>query len=253
MMPDIVVDIGNSRIKWGWFDDAGAFQLLSVLPDSANDWQSRFRDVGKDGRLTWVVASVHPDRCARFERWVAGHRGDTMVKLEDRSRLPIRVNVREPKGVGMDRLLGAIAANARRRTGCAAITIDVGTAVTVNVVDPNGDFRGGAILPGFRLMSESLHENTAKLPRMMPTADIPAFPAETTDDAIVAGIEAAIVGGTISLCDKLSSAYGPPGNIDVFVTGGGSRPNQFIEAGWRIQHVPTLNLEGIRIAAEALP
>ena len=114
----------------------------------------------------WAVASVNPPATLRFIGWSYNH-GGTVV-FEDRDFLPIRVNVDFPDKVGIDRLFGALAARAMVPPGTPAITVDVGTAATVNLIDADGVFQGGAILPGPRLMARALNEFTAKLPHSEP-------------------------------------------------------------------------------------
>ena len=85
--------------------------------------------------------------------------------------------VDEPDAVGIDRVFGALAAKSMVPAGTPAITVDVGTAVTVNLIDADGVFQGGAIFPGPRLMGLALHQHTAKLPlidlREIPNDDPP--------------------------------------------------------------------------------
>lgn len=249
MTPDVVVDIGNSRIKWGWRNAAGTFQHLSMDPDNRDVWEAKVPDTGHRSPLLWGVASVHPKRLERFTAWATG-RGDQVVTIHDRARLPIRIQSRDPDAVGIDRLLGAIAANARRRPDCPAVTVDVGTAVTINLVDTSGAFRGGAILPGFRLMAAALHQNTAKLPFVEPSQPSSHFPGQDTVDAIRLGIHCAIEGAVTTFRSQLTEWQGPTDQTDVFYTGGNA--TLLVPVG-ATNHVPTLNLEGIRLAAEALP
>ena len=244
MTPDIVVDIGNSRMKWGWSDDFGAFRTCSLDGDDARVWSAKLAEIGRRIPVRWAVASVHPSRLEHFLKWIAT-RGETSMVLDDPAQLPIRIGIREPSSVGIDRLLGAIAANARRRKGYAAVTVDAGTAVTINLIDAEGIFRGGAILPGFRLMAEALHRFTAKLPFVPPDDSATEFPGEDTVNAIRLGLRCAIEGAVSKFLEHLE-----PGDIEIFYTGGhGSLllPNDHAHC------VPTLNLEGIRIAAEAQP
>src|SRR5207249_10383120 len=128
----------------------------------------------------WAVASVNPPVLHRFVAWSYNH-GGTVV-FEKYTDLPIRLNVDEPETVGLDRLFGAVAAKAMVPPGTPAITVDVGTAVTVNLIDAEGVFQGGAIFPGPRLMARALHDFTAKLPLSEPTNNYADFeaPAKTT-------------------------------------------------------------------------
>lgn len=243
MTPDVVVDVGNSRMKWGWCQGSYIVNVTAFADDVAT-WE---RAVGNRENLAWAVASVNPQLCERFLAW-ANLRGDRVMLIHNDVNLPIRLEVEAPESVGIDRILGAVAANERRRANTPAITVDVGTAVTINSIDEAGHFRGGAILPGYRLMGSALHEHTAKLPaiRIEDIAKIARFPGQNTRAAILCGIRAAVAGavehvvGNLELCDY-------------FVTGGDASLLLHDVVRIPFVHVPTLVLEGIRISAEALP
>jgi type III pantothenate kinase len=197
------------------------------------------------------VASVNPPALHRFVAW-SYHHGGTAA-FEDYTQLPIRVNVDEPAKVGLDRLFGAVAAKATVPMGTPAITVDVGTAATVNLIDADGAFQGGAILPGPRLMARSLHEFTAKLPLVEPAIPATGPPGKNTTDAIQHGISNALVGGVHALVSLMADTCPRPPWL--FLTGGAHH----LLDGYRSERVeraiavPTLTLDGIRIAAGEMP
>jgi type III pantothenate kinase len=253
--PDVVVDIGNSRMKWGRCAEDHVVDVARLPLDDPAAWESELAKYPPTRfARQWAVASVNPPALLRFLGW-AHDRGGTVV-FEKYTDLPIRLNVDEPESVGLDRLCGAVAAKAMVPPGTPAITIDVGTAVTVNVIDEGGVFQGGAIFPGPRLMARALHEFTAKLPLSEPTNNYADFryPGKTTDAAIRAGILAALMGGVVHLIspDIADESQTPP---QVFVTGGGGHLLHGLRLSGlpEFRTVPTLTLDGIRIAAEALP
>ncbi len=248
MTPDAVVDVGNSRMKWGWCQ-GGNIARVEAFADDVATWE---RAVGNRENLAWAVASVNPQLCQRFLAW-ANRRGDRVTLIQNDANLPIRIIVETPESVGIDRILGAVAANERRRANTCAITVDVGTAVTINSIDEAGHFRGGAILPGYRLMGLALHEHTAKLPAIrvedLEIAKLSRFPGRNTRAAIVCGIRAAVAGAVEHVVDRLGNLE----SCDYFVTGGDALLLLHDVVRIPFVHVPTLVLEGIRISAEALP
>jgi type III pantothenate kinase len=246
MNPDLVVDIGNTRMKWGWLDAHGTMHVSRLAHGEPEAWDAELERLNFHANVQWAVASVHPTRLGEFLDWCKD-RGDGAINLQSRHDLPIEVAIESPDNVGLDRLLGAVAANARRRTGCPAITIDIGTAVTLNSLDERGRFVGGAILPGPRLMASALHQFTAKLPLVDTNQPTPSHPGQTTTDAIRLGIHTAIAGAIESYCVRFTSARFGREGTDYFLTGGGSPA---FAMPW-MHYVPTLNLEGLRIAALA--
>jgi type III pantothenate kinase len=253
MTPDVVVDIGNTRLKWGLCHDGRVTAVLRLPLDDTAAWEAELANLPPPRSFArkWAVASVNPPALHRFVAWSYNH-GGTVV-FERYTDLPIRVNVDEPGKVGIDRLLGAVAAKAMVPPGTPAITVDVGTAVTVNLVDADGVFQGGAIFPGPRLMARALHDFTAKLPLVELDEPSPVLPGKNTTAAIRGGIFQALLGGIHGAICALADDCGVPPQL--FITGGAHR----LLDGYRAVHlpeqrvIPALTLEGIRIAAEALP
>lgn len=254
MTPDVVVDIGNSRMKWGVCREGRVTDVLRLPLDEPSTWDAALAKLPppRDFVRKWAVASVNPAALGRFNGWSSSH-GSTVV-FERYLDLPIQLDVDEPEKVGLDRLCGAVAAKGMVSPGTPAITVDAGTAVTVNLIDADGVFQGGAIFPGPRLMARALHDYTAKLPLVDPT-DIPndELPPKNTGAAIRWGIYGALVGGVHSLVIYLATRC--VSRPWLLLTGGAQQllaGNEFPCVAQTIE-IPALTLEGIRIAAEALP
>src|SRR5262245_28659144 len=134
MTPDVVVDIGNSRMKWGVCREGRVGEVIRLPLDDATAWDAALATLPSPRKSArqWAVASVNPPALHRFVAWSYNH-GGTIV-LEKHTDLPIRVNVDEPEQVGLDRLLTALAAHLSAE-GRPAIAINIGTAVTIDLVD----------------------------------------------------------------------------------------------------------------------
>ena len=164
--------------------------------------------------------------------------------------------VEKPHRVGIDRLLNAVAAKDRIQRQTSIFIIDAGSAVTVDWVDEEGDFRGGAIFPGIQMMAKALRDNTAALPLLCidtdPKKANPPLPGTSSASAMTAGIYWAVAGGIKAILRQLVASAGASRKREVFLTGGNARylaPVMDPEV-----HVwPEMTLEGIRLAAEALP
>jgi type III pantothenate kinase len=248
MTPAVVVDVGNSRIKWGLCSDAGVTEAVSLLPDEPGVWLRQIEAWRLPCPTGWAVSGVHPQRRDALIDWLRA-RGDRAVLVDDPKGLPLRVLVERPDYVGVDRLLDAVAANSRRRPEAPVVIVDAGSAVTVDLVDGDGAFRGGVIFPGPRLMAKSLHDYTALLPVVELKHPIPAVPATATRPAMEAGIFWAVVGGVEAVTARYTREAGH--SPDLFLTGGdGALLHPALP---QFQHWPTMTLEGIRLTAEALP
>jgi type III pantothenate kinase len=247
MKPSIVVDIGNSRIKWGWC--AKSIRSVSLPPDDPAEWQAQIMRWQLDGVLNWAVSSVHPEHGERLVDWIR-QRGDSVWMLDNWRDLPVAVRIDHPEKVGMDRLLDAVAAKARVSPGTPAVIVDAGSAVTVDWLDETGAFCGGAIFPGLSLMARSLHDYTALLPLVQVRPPIPTIPANNTPAAMQGGMFGAVVGGIQALTAQLTARS--PKTPVCYLTGGDSI--LLLSAlGSKFTLCPDLTLEGIRITAENQP
>lgn len=249
MSPDVVVDVGNTRIKWGHCLDGRVAATAAFSPEDQHGWEKQLAAWRLPRPANWVVTGVQPRNRQGLVDWLTSQ-GDKVQHWQDTLCLPIRVAVDNPDRVGMDRLLNAVAALSRRKPGQPVAIVDAGSAVTVDWLGEDGAFCGGAIFPGFRLMALALHSYTAQLPVVEIRNAEPALPARNTQEAIEAGIFWSVAGGVRSMLERLAkdSNNAPV----VFVTGGdGPAIAPFI--GRPYQTWPAMTLEGIRLAAEQTP
>ena len=197
-MIDVVVDIGNSRVKWGQLVGSIVRQVAAVDHDPFG-WTSQAAPLLK-GKVRWTVASVVPITTRLFAEWCAG-RGEECRVVSKASDIPLTLNLDKTSSVGIDRLLAALAAKQR---ATPAITVTLGTAITIDLVDDAGVFQGGAILPGTQLLAKSLNDHTAQLP-LLPLHSYQSFsaPGKNTEAAITVGIHAAVLG----VCRVLIERY----------------------------------------------
>jgi type III pantothenate kinase len=160
------------------------------------------------------------------------------------------IRVDEPARVGIDRLVAALAADRLRRPNRAAIVVDLGSAITVDLVDADGAFCGGAILPGIAMSVRALAEHTDALPHVpMDHLDHqPAVIGKSTVPAIQSGIYWGTVGAVRGISAEMSR--GLSAAPDMFLTGGASAGVARLiaaESEGRVHHVPHLVLAGIAL------
>ncbi|MFQ5952459.1 MAG: type III pantothenate kinase [Candidatus Omnitrophota bacterium] len=133
-------------------------------------------------------------------------------------KVPIKNNYRKPKQVGQDRLVAAFAA--KKKCGTPVISIDFGTAVTLDCVNKKGEYDGGIIFPGLRLALASLVHEAALLPKV----DIKPTKSLVGRDT-KASMNNGILYGYASMCDgfieKLRKKYGK--SLKIVATGGDAK------------------------------
>ena len=116
--------------------------------------------------------------------------------------------------LGADRLANAAAA---LDFGLPALVLDCGSAVTIELIDREKRFLGGAIAPGRKLLRQALHDHTALLPEIPLGSRLPAFPGPNTLEAMRFGIDRGAAGSARELIGACEKCYGPFNKI---VTGG---------------------------------
>jgi type III pantothenate kinase len=266
----IAVDVGNSRIKLGRFDrepisqsvpvPAATMELSLAHPTGEFD-TTRLAAWCRDhlaGDATWWVSSVHrraTERLIAAVTTLASELGREMpIRSITHQQIPLAIEVDAPDRVGMDRLLAAVAANRLRQPDRAAVVVDLGTAIKVDLVTSAGAFAGGAILPGLAISARALEEQTDALPRVdVDTWQRPPEPlGKATVPAIESGLFWGAVGGIRELVGRYSEKLSPP--PDIFVSGGGSRLIYDVMAetiGRSVRHEPHLVLLGIALVDAA--
>jgi type III pantothenate kinase len=249
MTPDVVIDVGNTRIKWGRCADRAVVATASLAPDDPAGWQRQCEAWRLGPGAHYVVTGVHPERRDHLADFLRQHGGEVRLVIEARE-LPLVVRLERADHVGVDRLFNAVAANSRREAWRGAVVIDAGSAVTIDWLTEEGAFAGGVIFPGIHLMALALHEHTALLPLIDTPDELPALPGTSTRDAMAAGVVWAAAGGVRLVIERyLMQSFVPP---HVFLTGGDG-PLLQPALGTSVEPWPDMTLEGIRLTAESLP
>src|SRR5437868_1928593 len=132
MNPTAVVDVGNTRIKWGRCVAERIAETASLPPGDPQAWEQQISAWKLPPTSSWVLSGVHPGSLARIADWLTQH-GYSIRVLRDWLDLGIRVLLDNPECIGIDRLLNAVAA--RGQSAAPAVMIDAGTAVTVDYLD----------------------------------------------------------------------------------------------------------------------
>jgi type III pantothenate kinase len=194
-----------------------------------------------------VIGSVVPELDGALRRAVEFRFGVQPVLVTPQSDLGIALRVKKPRQVGADRILNALAAH-DRSGGRPAVVLDFGTATTFDCVAANGDYLGGAILPGPNLAARALHDHTAKLP-LVPVAKPARAVGRDTVECIQAGVFWGYLGMIEKVLERTLSELG--GRPKLYATGGLSRLFA-ADLPKAMEVVPDLTLDGLRIAYERL-
>lgn len=243
----LVVDVGNSRLKWARLDDAGLApgcqaprsEPLEVLLDT--HWAAL---PAPDGVLICSVAGADFDR--RVEAWMAARWDCRPAWFQsERETAGIINGYDEPARLGSDRWAAMVGA----RAWCVGPVgvIDCGTAVTLDAVDADNRHLGGWIFPGSMLLQRSLMANTANIRDAAP--DATASLGRSTAECVANGAWLGLAGG---LERWMSAVESELANIAWLATGG-DWPRLQPLIGRTVQHDPDLVLRGLaRVLARSV-
>lgn len=212
----LAIDIGNTSVHFGVFRGERLVKEWRVATARISGHRDiRKRISGYQDIRKVIVASVVPRASKIIKGWFP------KATLVDYKSIGIKIRVRKPSEVGVDRLVNALAAY--ELYGGPAIIVDFGTATTFDVINAKGDYLGGAIAPGIMLARDTLHERTAKLPRIKlaaPKAVIGRSTVEAMRSGLVYGYVAMVEGMVKRIKSKLQISKP---KIKVIATGGLAR------------------------------
>ena len=165
-----------------------------------------------------IIGTVVPRALHNLEVLAQKYFGvEPLVAGQGAADYGIALDVADPKTVGADRALNAIAAHAVHEGDL--IVIDFGTATTFDVVDYSGAYKGGIIAPGINLSLDALVAAAAKLPRIAISApDDPSVIGSTTEDMMRIGIYWGYIAMMEGLVERMKAEIGRP--VQVIATGG---------------------------------
>lgn len=239
MSRHLLLDAGNTSLKWAVVEE-GHWHATGRC-DYA-DWTALTAQLraGTDCFIASVASAAHEQQIA--ERLQAA--GIPAVWLTAEAGFgDVQNAYQSPPQLGVDRWMALIAA--RQHTCEAVLVVSVGTAMTVDALSATGLFLGGVIVPGVRLMRQSLQQGTARIDEA--AGDWQAFPRATAD-AVQSGIVAALCGAIAQQHARLAEVAGATPRC--LLTGGDA---ETVLSHLRVpaEHVPALVLEGIDCVARA--
>src|SRR5579859_3008732 len=217
----LVIDVGNTRLKWAWLTSTGLSDQQAVVHRDAKPglWTAALFESGQRPRRV-LVSNVAGPVMAK-----------TLIKLAKKT---FRVNVEfitaqhdfhgltngylDPSLLGADRWLALIGAWTKARS--ALCVVDAGTAVKVDSVDANGQHLGGLIAPGIHMMREALMNNTTDIAKaaLHSTPSLAGILAHNPVGAVSRGAVLALAGISDRAAEVTAQSTSPQPRL--FITGG---------------------------------
>ena len=204
----LLIDAGNSRVKWALWDGRTLGPVTALAHDAlgqlAQDWAGLAVDAVYAANVAHVQIRSAIEQAAPLP--VQWQRAQKLA-------MGVRNHYRNVAEQGADRWLAVL--GARQQQAGDVVIACAGTALTVEALTADGDYLGGLILPGYRLMLQALAQNTAQLDRQPGLAcDFP----QGTEDALASGAIDALCGAIQRMQHRLAAHVG---NMPVLLLTGG--------------------------------
>ena len=245
-MKALLLDVGNTRLKWGIAENGEIHKTGYITQASIKEQGISVLTTRLPRHVDAVMASnvAGPTFATRLSGVIGAHcNRDVHFASSRKSELGLTNAYSKPRTMGVDRWVAMI--GAWTEFGAACLVVDAGTAVTIDAIDDDGQHLGGQILPGIDLMAKALAKDTSDIPQVK-RQKAGAFEGldqftGSTAAAVGSGALAAVTGAVERGIKTLrSNAYDP----QVVLTGGdASRILQALDED--LLHRPNLVLEGL--------
>ena len=225
----LVVDVGNTQTHFGLFDGEGKrveehWRFATVRESTQDELGAAlanllalrgfgFADIGRS-----IVSSTVPQLNEQWTLMAERYLDHQMLVVGPAIKTGMPIRIDNPREVGADRLVNAVAAYDRVKGSC--VVVDFGTAITYDAVSATGEYLGGIITPGAEISIDALYARAAKLPKVE-LAEPRALIGKSTVEAIRSGIVYGFAGQVEGIVRRLRDELGE--DIRVIATGGLAR------------------------------
>ena len=237
---NLIIDAGNTQIKWAIYSDR-----QQIYRSSVPDWRGfnieslipQYKNIG-----SVIISSVRKIPQKTF--FALNKNFPEIIELDYRLKLPVSIKYKTPETLGKDRIAAAVG-GVNLFPGSPVLVIDLGTAITLDLINEKAEFIGGNISPGMNLRFKALKHFTDDLPLV--TASLhPSLIGQTTIEAIQAGVQ---LGITYELDAYINTLINKYNGLRVILTGGDA--SVFVKnLKNTIFVVPDLVLDGLNIILE---
>jgi type III pantothenate kinase len=219
----LVADVGNTQTHLGTFEGSELvehWRFATVRTSTADELGAALRallalrGLSFDDLDASIVSSTVPQLRPEWSEMATRYLKGPMQVVGPGLRTGMSIRYDNPREIGPDRLVNAVAAYERFRGTC--VVVDFGTAVTHDVVSANGEYLGGVIFPGVEISLEALSERAAALPRIDLTEPRGVI-GKTTVDAIRSGVLYGYAGMVDGILERLKAELG---ELRAIATGG---------------------------------
>lgn len=250
----LVVDVGNTNITFGVYKEQNlqaTFHITTKTPRTSDEYGIMLLELLERKGINVaelegsIIASVVPDVMHSLTGGIVRYTGTKPWIVGPGVKTGIKVVTENPRGIGADRIVDAVAAY--EKYGGPVLVIDFGTATTYDYVTDKGEFAAGITAPGIRISLEALWKSAAKLPNVE-IKKPKSILAQETITSMQAGLLYGQIGQTEYIIKKVKEETGLA-DMKVVATGGLGRTIADETDSIDI-YDSALTLEGLRIVYE---
>jgi type III pantothenate kinase len=206
---NLVIDIGNTKVKIAVFDKQSLIKKASLSNLSLNkvsDWLNAYPIIN----IILSTVKKQPDKLIQYLS--STH---TVINLNHKTPLPVTIEYSTPETLGKDRIAAVVGGN-ELFPNENILVIDIGTAITYDLIDANNRYLGGQISPGRSIRFKALHTFTDQLPLISRSGNWPEI-GNSTESSIQCGVQVGILHEINGFVSQYEKKYNP---LRVIVTGG---------------------------------
>lgn len=220
----LAVDIGNTQTHLGAFQNGNLLEhwrLATERDSTADELASAYTNLLALRNLSFsdiddvIVSSTVPKVVPEYVEMTERYLGEKCVVVGPGLKTGMPIRVENPRELGADRLVNAVAAF--DRLGGPCVVVDFGTAITFDAISADGEYLGGIIAPGVEISLNALTERAAKLPQVELT-EPERLIGRTTLEAIQSGVIYGFAAQIDGIVERLSDELGD--EMQVIATGG---------------------------------
>jgi len=220
----LAVDVGNTQTHFGTWEGAELvehWRFATRRESTTDELGARLstllalRGLSFDALDASIVSSTVPQLGDEWAAVGSRYLGHEMLVVGPGVRTGMALRYENPREIGADRLVNAVAAYERARGAC--VVVDFGTAITYDAISEEGDYLGGIISPGVEISMDALTERAAKLPKVE-LGPPRSLIGKTTLDAIRSGIVYGYAGQVDGIVGRLRAELGA--RTSTIATGG---------------------------------
>ncbi len=252
----LVIDIGNTNITFGVIENkkiTATFRITTKIPRTSDEYGLVISELLQQKNIAMasiddiIISSVVPNVMHSFQNGILKYTGKEPIVVEPGTRTGIKIATTNPREVGADRIVDAVAAY--EIYGGPVMVIDYGTATTYDYITENGEFTAGVTTTGIRSCAKAIAQDAAKLPEIEIKRPETIL-ARDTIKSMQAGLFYGYVGQTEYIIDKFKEETG---RSDMKVVATGGLGKIISESTEKIDYYDSnLTLHGLRIIYEKI-